>query len=642
MKKEQIAFCTIMLSINLVSQVYAQQPDTILQLQPVNVTGSRSILFTIGNYITEFDSASIENSGGKNLAELLSSSSTIFIKTYGSGGSATISSRGTEARHSSVLWNGFNINSSTLGLTDLSLVPIAAPGSIRLIHGGSGPVNGNSALGSTIVMEQSEPVFIKSMNLRVDAEAGSFGNRHLAITSKYNSGFVVSKTVVFADEATNNFDFVNLAHRDKPVQKQQHAANENYGLHQDVQFKIKSNHFLSASLWYQVNKREIPAMMTVPESSAEQRDSIIRTFIGYKIVNKKSVIKISGGYFREYQYYNDSDYEIDLDYLNSNFHSEAEYRLFISEKLIVSNGIAYTYSQAKFGEYKQIRNRDQTAFFSNVYYQPLRGWKINAGLRKVIATGENPPLSPFVGLEGNLYRNKILIVANTGIHYNLPSMNDLYWIPGGNPLLKPEHAWNREAGFIFMKYDKKFPSISITAYNALVDNWIKWQPVSGGIYTPDNLRQVKTSGIETSLKYKKQITPFQTELTISYTLSKSVLSKSNDAYSESIIGKQLMYIPESIFNVLFNLNYKSLTLHFNHTYTGERFTTSDHSGSLEGFHYADLTLNKVFKLKKNTLNFFFGAMNLYNTQYQVIVYRPTPGRWYRGGFKMNFNLSKIK
>jgi iron complex outermembrane receptor protein len=73
---------------------------------------------------TMIDSSVMVKYSNSAIADLLSENTEVFIKSYGMGGTATPSFRGTDASHTLVDWNGININSPMLGQTDLSLIPV--------------------------------------------------------------------------------------------------------------------------------------------------------------------------------------------------------------------------------------------------------------------------------------------------------------------------------------------------------------------------------------------------------------------------------------------------------------------------------------------------------------------------------------
>ncbi|MDQ3048949.1 MAG: Plug domain-containing protein, partial [Bacteroidota bacterium] len=123
-------------------------PDSSLQLNVVEVSGSRQTVFSSGNKTETLDSLLLEKYN-TNLADILINESQIFIKSYGLGSLATTSFRGAGSSHTAVLWNGFNLQSPMNGLLDVSLVPSGFIKNIQIQYGGSGALWGSGAVGGT-------------------------------------------------------------------------------------------------------------------------------------------------------------------------------------------------------------------------------------------------------------------------------------------------------------------------------------------------------------------------------------------------------------------------------------------------------------------------------------------------------------
>lgn len=598
------------------------------------------MIFLTGKVVQSVDSSQLHRESGTSLADVLSSTSPIFIKTYGAGSSATLSARGTEARHSSVLWNGFNLNAPGLGLTDLSLIPTLITDHVSLVNGGSTPVNGNSSIGSTVILHRREPLFQKNSTINAAAGFGSFSQQHYSLQSLLENHWSSHRTGIFYDHAINDFTYVNLAKRDRPEEKLKHAGFRNYGLIHDGDFKIHKKIILSTAVWYQSTHREIPAMMTVPESKAEQRDSVLRLHTGIKIPFRKSSLRINGAWFREDQKYDDPQYLIHKRYFLQNFFGDTEYRWFPLHKIIFSTGITVNHASAAFDEYQKSRQRDLYSAWTSLRYEAFRGWVLNLNMRSEFSNIADPPLCPSLGIEGNLIGDKVILLLNAGRHFNIPSMNDLYWQPGGNPNLLPEDGWSGEGGFVFLKNHSHLPQLNITGFLSETKNWIRWLPVTGGIYTPENVSRVGTSGIESSLLYQYKFNSWQITFTANYTWCRSQVVETKEPYSENITGKQLMYVPEHAGVASMTLKYRNLQLQYSYRYTGERFTASDHSSSLKAFHLSECYLSWSPDIYKQHLTVYASAGNLFNTNYQVMPWRPMPGRNYRFGINLQLNTLK--
>src|SRR5690606_28360668 len=89
--------------------------DSIYRHEEVVIEVNRSKQFTSGNKIQSIEPAIIRSFHSANLGDLLSQHSQIFIKSSGPGNLATVSARGSNAHHTPVLWNAFNILSPTRG-----------------------------------------------------------------------------------------------------------------------------------------------------------------------------------------------------------------------------------------------------------------------------------------------------------------------------------------------------------------------------------------------------------------------------------------------------------------------------------------------------------------------------------------------
>jgi vitamin B12 transporter len=636
MKKVKDFICILVLVLIAPEILVAQHSvsDT-LKLEPVDITADRFKTFTPGASEVNIDSSSASVPSA-SAGSLLTMHSSAFIKSYGSGGAATISVRGTEPRHTAVLWNGFNINSPTLGLTDLSIVPAAAGDGMTLLMGGASPIYGNSALGGTLVLERLAPAFIKRNRYHFSAEAGSFGNFH-ARTDLFNSGKKISShTVLLYSQSENDFEFSNLALQDQPTQQLTHSRAENYGVFQDLDFRTGKTGVLSASLWYQVSGRQIPPTMLAQSSHATQRDSVLRTSVSWKASWNKSALEIKGAYFNEVQLYQDPQYEIDASYTSNSYLTEASWRYKASEKIMLHSGIGYTANTAAFKEYKDKKEREVAALFAGVFWNPFIHTDVGINLRQELYSDETIPFCPSLHIENRTIQDVLRIRASVSRNFNLPSMNDLFWQPGGNPELNPEDAWSSEIGFVLQPFKNKYTEIGVTGFTANIRNWIKWIPVAGGIYSPRNIDNVQTRGIESYFSYSKSIAFADLKFRIHYTYCHSEWTGSDMEYNSSIEGMQLIYVPIHAANINFTMKRNKWTVQYDQSYTGLRYTTADNTDALDPYNIANLKIEKAVHFKQSALGFYLSIQNIWDAGYQVIAWRPMPGRWVMAGLTFRF------
>jgi iron complex outermembrane receptor protein len=147
--------------------------------------------------------------------------------------------------------------------------------------------------------------------------------------------------------------------------------------------------------------------------------------------------------------------------------------------------------------------------------------------------------------------------------------------------------------------------------------------------------KVWSRGVESSSSYQLNLKKLSlvSNLKTSYVLSENTASALN---SDASINKQLIYVPMYTGQLNYGITCYKTTLMFNHTYTGYRYTSSDHSQYLEPYFMHNLNIAYKIEFKKLSLDLQFQINNLLNTNYQVLTARPMPGINYRGGIVFNF------
>ena len=95
-----------------------------------------------------------------------------------------------------------------------------------------------------------------------------------------------------------------------------------------------------------------------------------------------------------------------------------------------------------------------------------------------------------------------MIKAKLSRDYRLPTLNDRFWIPGGNPSLKAENGWSQEITFSWNKNFRNWSwSYQVTGYNRLIHDWIIWvRKENQSFFSPENIAKVWSRGIEQNMK----------------------------------------------------------------------------------------------------------------------------------------------
>jgi iron complex outermembrane receptor protein len=607
------------------------QRDTV-QLNAALIYAERKWLFASGHYVETADSALKKFFGQQMISEWPLSSS-LTLKNYGPGGIATASMRGLEARHTSVIWNGIPLNSPSLGLTDLSILPVSPYADITVFHGNASSLYHTTASGSALIIEEKNR-FDTCICFHAGMEAGSFGNR------KYATGLQVSGPKFYQGlslnmhQAENNFPFINSALPDSPKQKQQHASENHRFIQGQTGWKISGKEELTFSWRYQDSERELPPMMTQARNDAELKDSLLNAVIHFKkITGSKSSVFLKTALLANNQQYSDTVARIySANEMLTQFY-EAGVTFAFSPYLTAQAGSVYSTTRFDFTDYDHRKRIEDYSGFTSLRFEKNQ-LQASLHLRKTWRARTSSLMHLSAGMEYRL-SHRVLLRAAAGSSYQLPTGNDLYWKPGGNPELKPEKSRSIEAGSDF-SFSPSF-RFSITAYRNEVSDWIQWVPVTSGFYSPQNLKKVRADGVESAFAIPFTLQQWKIKLTGSYTLSHSVNRSTGQTLSADVLNKQLIYIPKHAANGSLTVSFRTLTFWLYYHYNGLRYTTADHSYYLPAQHLFQCAVMYRHSIKKIQLQPYFRIANLTDSAYQSMAWRPMQGRSFHFGLSVSFH-----
>jgi len=234
------------------------------------------------------------------------------------------------------------------------------------------------------------------------------------------------------------------------------------------------------------------------------------------------------------------------------------------------------------------------------------------------------------GLQFRLIDEKnYYIKANISRNSKIPTMNDIFWVPGGNPDLKNEYAFIYELTYDMnqqisssanLKYD-------VSLYKNKINDMIAWHPGEYSYWTPDNIKSVNSSGIESSISFNYRFNKLLTRLSALYSYTKATTAKSH-VENDISLGKQLMYMPSNKASGSISVNYRIFYSSWLISVTGKRYTTVDNSRYLPGYMLNNIITGIKINRKGNTYDINFQIDNLFGVDYQTIAYYPLPGRSY--------------
>ncbi len=605
------------------------QVDTSLVLSEVTVTASRFRAGQLGNQVLEIDSSSLVLSPSRNLADVLQQHTTVFIKSYGLGSLATSSIRGAGASHTAIVWNGFQIRSPMLGQLDLALLPAVFIDEAQVQFGGNSALWGSGAVGGVIQLD-NKIRFDQGWRLSLQNQTGSFGQWHHDARVHFSNHNFASTTRIFHQTAKNDFPY--RIRPDAPERRQSNAAFRQTGILQENRIKLSPRQQVGVRLWLQRAGREIPPTTTQSFSVAEQEDEALRATLDWQYLGDQIIWQARTGIFGESIHFRDSIGGVDARSHSWTSISEAEGQWQLNAEHSFNFGINYTHTTGTADGYSDGKVQNQTALFVAHHWENQSGLRTRLSLRQGLADGAFLPIIPALGIEQDV-TPWLLAKASVTRNYRLPTFNDLYWNPGGNPDLKPEDGWSQELGLEshFQTKTGKL-SYSVTAFNRNIRDWIMWQP-GDFFWSPQNVAKVWSRGLEQRLNYQSKINNIQFKISAGYDWIRSTNQQIN---REAAIGKQLIYVPDyqAFGNV--SLTWQGVHIAYQHQYVGEVFTRSDNTAWLPAYQLGFLDLRYRADWQKFSGSLFFRVNNLWDAEYRAIENRRMPGRSFQAGFSFDF------
>lgn len=616
------------------ASAFSQTKDSTISLKEVEITGIQTKQFIAGKKIQQSDSLTKQNFSNSNLAELLAVNSPVFIKNYGPGNLSTSCFRGGNASQTAVLWNGFNIQNSMLGQNDFSQLPNFIFDDISIEYGGSAAVWGSGAMGGSIHLN-NKPKFNKGIYTSVNVGMGSYTTRKLNSAIHYSTKKFSSTTKVYLNRSKNNFDYF-----DTIIKQQKHSDFIIQGFLQELCFLFLKNNKITVRAWQNVSERNFPPVFGNIKSSASQFDKNLKLSADwiYEGTRLKPAIRIA--YFDDILNYTDSAAKLFSESKLNTIICEGDINYFINPHHKVYIGANYTNYKVSTVNYlnpSQSMSKEAVLLgYSFNYLEQKLNFDLN--LRQEFSGSYDIPLTGGAGLSYQILK-QLKLKVNAAKVYRLPTLNDLYWSPGGNSKLKPEEGYTYEGSF-----ELKIPihnfllESEMTYFNKNINNWIQWVPGPNSIPTPINLMKVYSRGTETSnnLFFNYHKLKCRIGFNSAYVLSTSIQSNlENDAS----VNKQLIYTPRYNYGGNFSFTYSKFNISYYHNYTGYRFTSSDNTSWLKPYEYANLKIAYGYSFGRVGFNTAFHINNLYNASYMVISQRPMPLRNYEISLTLTYHKS---
>ena len=637
-----------------------------IAIREVPVWGRRPMK-SIGVEETKLDSAILKENIALSMADALTFNTPVFVKQYGRATLSTVSFRGTGPSHTQVTWNGMRINNPMLGMTDFSMIPSYFIDDASLLHGTSSVSETGGGLGGLVKLSTA-PAAADGFGLQYIQGIGMFRtfDEFLRLTWGDERWQVSTRTVYQSsandykyrnrDKKENIYDDeMNIVGSYYPTERNKSGAFDDVHVLQEVYYDTRRGDRFGLNAWYINSNRELPLLTTDYADDKQfenrQREHTLRSVLSWDHYRSDWKVAAKAGYIHTWMAY---DYRKDpgSGIMNSitrsrnkvdTFYGQADGEYTPNGNWFFTAGISAHQHLVESIDKDIIlqqggkdivgydKGRIELSASVSAKWRPTERLGLSAVLREEMYGTKWATVPAFFADCQLSKRGNIVAKASVSRNHRFPTLNDLYFLPGGNPDLRSESGFSYEAGLSFAVGKENVYSLSGSAswYDQHIDDWILWLSTPKGFFSPRNIKQVHAYGVE--MQASLAVIPARDwKLTMNGTFSWSPSINEGEPISpaDQSVGKQLPYEPEFSATVTGRLTWRSWGLLYQFCYYSERYTMSSNditlSGRLTSYLMNNLSLDKAFALKWADLTLKGTVNNLFNEEYLSVTARPMP------------------
>ena len=658
--------CYILIALCLTFSAMAEERT--VAIREITVLGQRPMK-EIGVQQTKLDSVALKENISFSMADVLTFNSSIFVKSYGRATLSTVAFRGTSPSHTQVSWNGMKINNPMLGMTDFSMIPSYFIDDASLLHGTSSVNETGGGLGGAVQLS-TKPADADGFGVQYIQGIGSFKSFDEFLRLTYgNDHWQISTRAVYSS-SPNDYKFLNRDKKENvydenmniidqyyPVERNRSGSYKDLHILQEVYYNTGKGDRLGLNAWYINSNREL-AMLTVDHGSDtdfdnRQREQTFRGVLSWDHIRRNWKVAAKGGYTYTWMAY---DYKRDLgngvmahmtrsrSRINT-IYGQAEGEYYIGNKWLFTANLSmhqhFVESRDKNIVLQQGGNgilgyrkaRPELSGSVSAKWRPTERLGMSLVIREEMFGREWTPIIPAFFIDGVLSkRGNIAAKASVSRNCRFPTLNDLYFLPGGNPDLKKESGWSYDAALSFAVGKQNVYSLSGSAswFESFIKDWIIWLPTTKGFFSPDNIKDVHAYGVELQADLNVALTKeWQLGLNGTFSWTPSINVGEPRTPADKSVGKQLPYVPERSSTITGRLSWRRWVFLYKWCYYSERYTMSSNdislSGKLPPYFMSNISLEKSIPLKHIELSAKGVINNLFNEQYLSVLSRPMPG-----------------
>ena len=636
------------------------------ELGEIIVTSNRPMK-DIGVQKTIIDSLALKENLSLSMADVLAYNTSVFVKSHGRATLSTIAFRGTSPSHTQVTWNGMKISNPMLGMTDFSTIPSFFIDRAELLHGSSSVNETGGGLGG-LVRLGTIPDLEPGLNLQYVQGIGSFSTFDEFLRFGYSDKKWSVSTRAVLMTSPNDYTYINhdkkvniydedhnIISQYHPKEKNRSGAYKDFHILQEVYYNTLKGDRLGLNAWYISSNRELPLLTTDYSDDLKmenrQREETFRGIVMWDRFGGTWQTGVKAGYIYTWMAY-DYKRETVPDNWSTLTRSRNHVNTFFAMGEGVYNPNRSWFFNATVSAYQHlVKNEDKNVIFQNgdkavvgydkgrfelagaisAKWQPLESLGMSVVLREEICGTKWTPFIPAFFIDWRAFEN-LTLKSSVSRNYKFPTLNDLYFLPGGNPDLRNEKGINYDVGVSYKTVLKNLVALdgNVSWFDSYIDDWIIWLPTTKGFFSPRNIKRVHAYGVELGATAGIKIA-HNCFLSIngSYSWTPSINRGEKISTADRSVGKQLPYVPLHSASVTGHISWRGWGLLYKWNYYSKRFTMSSNdysiSGHLPDYFMNNISIEKNLRFKPIDVQLKLAVNNLFNEDYLSVLSRPMPG-----------------
>jgi iron complex outermembrane receptor protein len=531
----------------------------------------------------------------QTVEDRLRTDSSTYIEQRGAGGAqADISIRGTSFEQTLVLINGLRVNDAQTSHHNLDLpVPLDGMSSIEILHGAGSTLYGSDAIGGVIDFVTAAP---ENSALRLRSGMGSFGENEQAFIgsiSRHNWSEQIAGERNFSTGFIPDRDYRNQNGSSETRWKTMLGESDILLAGSDRafgadQFYGNFNSWERTKGWFASMRQELGTKTSAAFGYRRHTDIFVLLRDNPAFYKNQHIDQSWQGAIRR------------SDHIGAK--SSLFYGIEGDGDSIESNNLG-----------KHARNWGAGYLDADLQWKRI---SVTAGLRQEIISGGYNVTSPT--LAGSYWLgSSVKLRAAMGYGFRLPTYTDLYYSDPatvGNPNLKPESAWNYEAGMDWFLGSLSY--LSATGFYSRQHDAIDYvRPDANSPWQAQNLTNLRYVGIETAWTWQPV---HRQQIKLAWTLLSGAQQALHGLQSEYVFNYPVN-------NAMFEWTagpLHGLMLH-NRVGITQRYQ-----------HDAYPVWDAAVARERGHIRPYLQMSNLGNTGYQEIEGVPMPGRSFTGGIEI--------